>query len=84
MDDPNLRAVLETLNPEARDTLRRVLTHDQADRDAISSDLLRYRDERDDDWTDIIDMLTLHPETRRNVVRLLGEMGAAGTSGGDS
>ena len=39
----------------ARDTLRRVLIHDQADRDAISSQLLRYRDERGNDWADIMD-----------------------------
>jgi len=49
----------------ARDTLRRVLIHDQADRDAISSQLLRYRDERGNDWADIIDMLTMDSEERR-------------------
>jgi hypothetical protein len=31
--------------PKARDDLRRVLIRDQADRDAISSRLLRYRDQ---------------------------------------
>ena len=45
---------------------------------------MRYRDERGDDWADIIDMLTMHPEARRKVVRLLGELEAAGTAGGDS
>ncbi len=35
-----LRAVLATLDPKALDTLRRVLIHDHADRDAISSQLL--------------------------------------------
>jgi hypothetical protein len=29
-----------------------------------------------DDWADIIDMLTMHPEARRNVVRLLSELQA--------
>jgi hypothetical protein len=38
---------------------------------------MRYRDERGDDWADIIDMLTLHPEERRRVVRLLGELEAS-------
>ena len=76
MSDPNLRAVLEMLDPKARDALRRVLVHDQADRDAISSQLLRYGDERGEDWADIIDMLTMHPETRREVARLLGEIEA--------
>jgi hypothetical protein len=60
-EDADLRAVLETLDPKARDDLRRVLIHDQADRDAISSQPLRYRDERGDDWADIIDMLTMYP-----------------------
>ncbi len=55
---------------------RLVLIHDQADRDTISSDLLRYRDGRVDDWDDMIDMLTLQPEERRKVVRLLGEIEA--------
>jgi hypothetical protein len=52
----------------------RVLIHDQADRDAIASELLHYRDERGNDWADIIDMLTMHPEARREVVRLIGEI----------
>jgi hypothetical protein len=59
-----------------RDDLRRVLIHDRADRDAIASQLLRYRDGRGDEWADIIDMLTMHPEERRRVARLLGEIDA--------
>jgi hypothetical protein len=78
-EEADLRSPLETLDPKARDTLRRVLIHDQADRDAISSSLLRYRGERGDDWADIIDMLTMHPETRRKVVRILAERGAEPT-----
>jgi hypothetical protein len=41
----SLRALLQTLDPKARDDLRRVLIRDQADRDAISSRLMRYRDD---------------------------------------
>jgi hypothetical protein len=69
--------VLRTLDPPTRDTLRRVLVHEQADRDAVSSRLLRYRDGHGADWADIIDMLTMYPDARRNVVRLLGEIKAA-------
>jgi hypothetical protein len=36
-EDADLRSLLETLDPKARDDLRRVLIRDQADRDAISS-----------------------------------------------
>jgi hypothetical protein len=35
--DPDLRELLSTLTPTARDALRRVLVRDQANRDAISS-----------------------------------------------
>ena len=73
----HLRAALETFDPRARGDLRRVLIPDQPDRDAISSRLLRYRDGRGDDWADVIDMLTLHPEARRKVARLLAEIEAA-------
>ena len=80
-EDRDLRSLLQTLDPLARDALRRVLIHDQADRYAIASKLLRYRDGRGDDWADIIDMLTLHPEARRRVVRVLAEIDAEGHRG---
>jgi hypothetical protein len=76
--DRELHAVLEMLDPLTRDALRRVLIRDQADRDEIASQLLRYRDERGDDWADMIDMLTMHPEARRSVARMLGEIEADG------
>ena len=74
-DDMDLGSLLDARS-EARDDLRRVLIRDQDDRDAIASNLVRYRDGGSDDWADIIDMLTLHPEERRKVARLLGEMEA--------
>jgi hypothetical protein len=42
-NEDDLRWLLEMLDPKARDDLRRVLIHDQADRDAVASQLLRYR-----------------------------------------
>ena len=41
-----------------------------------ASQLMRYRDGRSDDWADIIDILTMHPDARRRVVRVLAEMDA--------
>jgi hypothetical protein len=35
-----------------------------------------FRDERGDDWADIINLLTLHPDARRRFVRLLAEIDA--------
>ncbi len=69
--------MLRTLDPKARDHLPRVLIRDQADRDAVSSRVMRYRDGHGDDWAEIIDMLTMHPDARRKIVRLLGEIDAA-------
>jgi hypothetical protein len=86
--ESNLHAVLETFDAKARNDLRSVLIRDQAERDAIASRLLRYRDGHGDDWADIIDMLTMHPEARRKdpdqrrrVVRLLGELEAGMSEG---
>jgi hypothetical protein len=38
---------------------------------------MRYHDARRDNWADIIDILTMHPEARRKVVRLLTEIEAS-------
>jgi hypothetical protein len=79
MDD-DFRRLLQALDPSARDTLRRTLIHDHADRDAIASRLMRYRDQNGQDWADIIDLLTMYPEARRRVARLLGEIEGASSS----
>jgi hypothetical protein len=68
MADDDLRTLLETLDPKARDDLRRVLIRDQADRDAISSQLMRYRDAHGQRWADLIDFLTMYPDARRRIV----------------
>jgi hypothetical protein len=52
------------------------LIRDQADCDAISSRLMRYRDQNGQDWADIIDFLTMYPDARQRVVRLLAEIDA--------
>ena len=76
MSDEDLRAALRSLDPKLRDSLRRLLVRDQADRDAVSSHLLHYRDHAGDTMVEIVDMLTLHPEERQKVVRMLGEIEA--------
>jgi hypothetical protein len=47
------------------------------DRDATASELLRYVDANGDGWADVIDTLTMYPDARSMVVRLLAEMDAA-------
>jgi hypothetical protein len=75
-DGGDLRAALADLPPKGRDLLRRVLIGDDADRDVIASALLRYRDAAGDELADIIDSLTMYPDARRKVVRMLAEIDA--------
>jgi hypothetical protein len=37
---------------------------------------MRYRDQNGQEWADIIDLLTIRPEERRDVARHLGEIDA--------
>jgi hypothetical protein len=71
-DDRGLRDVLLQLSPSARVSLRTVLIRD--DRDEVAQLLLRYGDANGDGWADLIDTLTMYPEVRRKVVRLLAEI----------
>jgi hypothetical protein len=72
----DLRFLLQTLDPKARDDLRRVLIRDHADRDAIAMELMRYRDENGQRWADVIDFMTMYPDARRQVARLVAEIDA--------
>jgi hypothetical protein len=76
-ENSQLRGLLLGLTPSAREHLRNALIRDQADRDAIASQLLRYRDERGSAWANLVDLLSLDPELRRQYVRLLGELEAS-------
>ena len=78
MSGEDLRDLLQTLSPSFREHLRNVLIRDQVDRDAISSMLMRYPNQNGQDWADIIDFLTMYPDARRQVTRILGEMDAFG------
>ena len=73
--DKGLRDLLLQLTPSARDKLRTVLIRDDRDRDRPTSAALRRHD--GDEWADIIDTLTMHPDTHRKVVRLLAEIDAS-------
>jgi hypothetical protein len=75
-EDSNLRALFSTLDLKTRDDFRRVLIHDFHHRNAISSRLMRYRDQNGQDWADIIDFLTMHSDARRQVARVLAEIDA--------
>jgi len=72
-----LRAALADLPPTSRDLLRRVLIEDFEGRNEISAALLRYRDAAGNELADIIDLLTMYPDARRNVVRMPAEIDAA-------
>src|SRR6266516_1700448 len=56
---------------------RSMRSRDPADRDAITSSLIGYRDQNGQDWADIVDFLTMWPDARRRVVRVLAEIDAS-------
>ena len=77
MSDDALRDSLTRIEPAGRDRLRRLLVADQADRDRIAERLLRERTNAADTLAEIIDHLSLDPDLRRRVARLLGEIEAS-------
>jgi hypothetical protein len=40
---------------------------------------MRHRDQNGQDWADIIDFLTMYPDARWRVVRILAEISASNT-----
>ena len=62
---------LSRVGPVEEDGLRFLL-----DRDAIAAELLRYGDANGDGWAEVIDTITMYPDARRQVVRLLAEIDA--------
>jgi hypothetical protein len=73
----DLRDLLRTLTPSAREHLRVALIHDQADRDAIASRLMRYRDQNGPDWADIHRFQHDNPWHRRFANRSISNPGYA-------
>jgi hypothetical protein len=57
----NLRELLLSLRPPARDKLRHVLTRGQVDGDGIAAELMSYGDANGDGWADVIDILSPLP-----------------------
>jgi hypothetical protein len=56
--------------------VRRVLIADQDYRDELAERLLRQRTDHANNLADLIDMLAIDADARRQVVRLLGELEA--------
>jgi hypothetical protein len=71
--DDDLRDVLQTLDPKAREHLRSVLIRDHADRDAIASEADALSRSERQGWADVIDLLTMYPDARRQVIPTLSE-----------
>lgn len=78
MNEADLRYVLGRMDGQARDSIRRALIADQPHRDAMASRLLRLGTDHAESLANLIDMLTLDADRRRQVVRLLGELEASG------
>jgi hypothetical protein len=78
MDEDRLRGTLARLGPEVQSTLRRLLIAEPQRRDRVAQELLRSRTESADTVADLIDMLTMNADARRQIVRILSELEASG------
>jgi hypothetical protein len=76
VNDDDLRLALSAIEPRGRELLRRYLIAAQPDRDALALRLLHEGTEHAAWLADLIDTRTMHPDERRRVVRLLGELEA--------
>jgi hypothetical protein len=76
VNDSDLRTALSAIEPKGRELLRRYLIADQPDRDALALELLHEGTDHAVWLADLIDTLTMNPDERRRVVRLLGELEA--------
>ncbi len=76
MDDNELSALLSQIDPRGRDILRRLVRAEQFERDEFAVALLRHRTEAARDLADLLDLASFHPEVRRQVARVLGELEA--------
>jgi hypothetical protein len=70
-EDADVRWLLEMLDPSARDTLRRILIRDKADRDAIAMKLLGTHNHPARTWADVVDLspCTRNPAMGRTAAR---------------
>lgn len=74
MDDTELRRYLAQLAPAARDVLRRAARAEQVERDGLAYGL--EREPGGAHLADLIDLLSLNVDARRQVVRVLGGLEA--------
>lgn len=75
-DDDALRNLLSSIDGRGREILRRLMRADQQERDAFAEELLRHGNAHASDPADLIDSATIHPDMRRRLARVLGELEA--------
>jgi hypothetical protein len=74
VSDAELSVLLARLPTPVQVRLRQTLVADQATRDDLARTLLRRGDPWATDLADLLDIMTLYPDARRQVTRLLGEL----------
>jgi hypothetical protein len=68
--DAELREMLIQFPQSSRDVLRRAARSNQSERDQLSSRLMR--EPRGQSLADLVDNMSLHPDFRRAIARVLG------------
>jgi hypothetical protein len=74
--DSELRGLLLELNQSGRTVLRRMMLAEQWERDEAAAALLRYNTAAASKVAEIVDLASLNPDARRQLIRVLGDLEA--------
>jgi hypothetical protein len=78
VEDRDVARLLAMVNPTGRVVLRRAMRADKSDRDELASALMRDRSNVGQDLADLVDLASMEPGIRRQLIRVLGELEAHG------
>lgn len=74
MDDQELAQLLAEIKPSGRDVLRRAMRAEQFERDNLAARLLQEHSAIARDLADLVDLATIRPEIRQQLVQVLGQL----------
>jgi hypothetical protein len=76
VEDREVASLLAMVNPTGRDVLRRAMRAEKSDRDKLASALMRDPSNVAQDLADLLDLASMDPGIRRQLIRVLGELEA--------
>jgi hypothetical protein len=76
VNDAEVARLLSDIDLRGREVLRRAMRAERWERDEFAVALLRRGTDLGKDLADLLDLASLHPQTRQQLVRVLGQLEA--------